>query len=179
MSPRRFLCITSVACFLLPLVSAEAQRAIVTIAGISGPIRMDTVGQYVDVNATHARVFHAAVLALEGLRIPLEARDSVAGNIGNLRFTQSRRLGGTNLGQYFNCGNTMTGARADSYRLTMPLLVMLDRLPENRTRLRVAVVASARDMSGPSTEPVACHTTGLLEGRILRAIEQHLAASPP
>jgi hypothetical protein len=154
-----------------------AQRAIVSLPGIHGVIHMDTLGQADVVDAPAYRVYHAAVLAFEGMKIPLQVRDSARGLVGNLELVQTRRVAGTNLSTFLSCGSTITGLRADSYRLTMPLLVMLDPLAQNRTQVRVALIASARDMQGSSTEPVPCNSTGVLERRIRTSIDQHLAAS--
>jgi hypothetical protein len=156
---------------------AEGQRVIVTLRAHPTPIVMDTIGHPVEVNAPFQRVYLAAVLAFEGLKIPLETRDSVAGRVGNLNLTQSRRLAGSNLSRFLDCGSTMTGLRADSYRIEMPLIVLLDRAGQAKTRVRVGLVASARDMSGTSTEPVLCLSTGVLEARIHESIGRHVAAS--
>ncbi|MGQ0765993.1 MAG: hypothetical protein ACT4OZ_10035 [Gemmatimonadota bacterium] len=156
---------------------ATAQRVLVSIPGIQGPIQMDTVGTPVAIAAPVARAWHAAMLAFEELKVPARTADSARGLVANLDLVQSRRLGGSNLSRYLSCGSTMTGLRADSYRLTMPIAVFLSAASPEQTRVRVALVASARDMSGPSTEPVPCQSTGALEDRIVKAIQGHIAAS--
>jgi hypothetical protein len=162
---------------LVVVAQRGAARAMVSIPGISAVVLMDTLGEAREVDGPFGRVYHATVLAFQGLKIPLDVTDSTSGLVGNLRLVQSRRIAGTNLSQFLSCGSSITGPRADSYRLTMPLVVLLDRLPGDRTRVRVALLASARDMAGNSTEPVPCTTTGALEERIRKSIDQHLAAS--
>jgi hypothetical protein len=173
----RTFCAGVVAALTAVPATVRAQRVLVSLRAHPAPIAMDTLGPAVNVNAAFTRVYHATVLAFEGLKIPLKLQDSVAGRVGNLGLTQSRQLAGSRLSRFLDCGSTLTGLRADSYRIEMPLIAILARVGPQTTRVRVALVGSARDMSGPSTDPVLCLSTGVLEKQIHDAIVRHLAAS--
>ena len=164
---------------LLAVNEAAAQpvRGRVTLPGFRETIILDTLAVTFDIDAPTSRTFVATVVALEGMKVPLEVRDSLGGLVGNLRLTMMRRLAGEPLSRFFNCGNTMTGPSADTYRIHSALLAILDPLPSNRTRLRVAFAAGARDVSGPSTEPVTCGSSGIFELRLAERIKALVSSS--
>ena len=91
---------------------------------------------------------------------------------------RTRNLAGSALSRYVDCGAGMTGPRADSHRVQMPLLLFIDAAPEGKTKLRIALAASAQDNSGTSNSPVTCGSTGALEGQLRRAIGAQLALLP-
>lgn len=164
---------------LIAAHSAVAQpvRGRVNLPGFREPIILDTLAVEFEIDASPVRTFVATVVVLEGMKIPLEVRDSLGGLVGNLRLTIMRRLAGDPLSRFLNCGSTMTGASADSYRISSALLAILDPLPANRTRLRIAFAAGARDMSGPSTEPVSCGSSGLFEHKVADRVKQLLRSA--
>lgn len=154
--------------------TAEAQRRRVALPLFGAQVVMDTLGERVAMNARPGEVFAAAALVLENFGIQADVRDSVGGLIGNIGLTRSRRLNRTPLSVFLNCGSSMTGLRADYYRVTMPLLVMLDPLDSARTNMRIALVASAQDPTGTSNQPVLCGSTGALESRLRKAIDDQI-----
>ena len=154
--------------------SAEGQRQRVALALPGAQIVMDTIGERVTVNARPGELYAAAALVLQNFGIPTDVRDSVGGLLGTLRFVRSRQLNRTPLSVFLSCGSSMTGLRADYYRLTMPLLLMIDPLDAERSHLRIALVASAQDPTGSSNQPVLCGSTGGLEARLRKAIDSQL-----
>jgi hypothetical protein len=159
-------------------IAAQPVRGRVTLPGFRETIILDTLAVSFEVNAPPSRTYAATVAILEGMKVPLEVRDSLGGLVGNLRLTMMRRLAGEPLSRFFNCGNTMTGPSADMYRVHSALLAILDPLPDNKTRLRIAFAAGARDVSGPSTEPVTCGSSGIFEVRLADRIKALLGSSP-
>lgn len=150
---------------------AQAYRARVRLPTHSQVIALDTLAIRTDLAAPRAEVFAvtAAVLEVE-LKIELKTRDSTAGLVGNLELVKMRSLGRSPLSRYVSCGSGMTGPNADNYRIYLAVIAFVDPLPENQTRLGVAVAAGAQDLQGNSKQPIACGSTGALEGHIRRAV---------
>jgi hypothetical protein len=115
---------------------------------------------------------------LQNKRIPIDVSDSATGFLGAAKLVRTRNLSGTALSRYLECGSSMTGLRADTHRVQMPLLLLLDPAPNGRTSLRIALVASAQDNSGTSNTPVQCGSTGALENELRRAINEQLKHLP-
>lgn len=156
--------------------SAEGQRKRVALPLYGAQVVMDTIGERVEIQAPPRQVFAAAALVLQNFGIETDVRDSVGGLLGNIGLVRTRRLNRTPLSVFLNCGSSMTGLRADYYRVTMPLLIMLDPSGADRTYMRIALVASAQDVTGTSTLPVLCGSTGGLETRLRKAIEEQILA---
>jgi hypothetical protein len=111
---------------LVAPASAEGQRRRVALPMFGSQVVLNTIGSPVAVDGRPGEVFAAASLVLANLGIQTDVCDSVDGMIGNIGLVRSRRLDRTPLSVFLDCGSTMTGLRADYYRLWMPLLVMLD-----------------------------------------------------
>ncbi len=157
--------------------AAPAQRATVGLRAHTERIVMDTVGQEIEMAFETGRVYHATVVAFESMKIPVTLSDSGRGLVGNLQLIKSGSLGGAPFTRWINCGSTMTGPRAATYRITMPIVAMLDATGPGKSRVRIALVAQAQDMQGASTEPVLCSSSGALEKRLQDTILKHLIAS--
>jgi hypothetical protein len=167
--------ITIAVCATAALLFADArpldaqtppQRTIISIPGHAAPVLLDTIGAPKEVAGSPARAFAALVIAYQGLRIPVKVQDTVFRYVGNLHLTKMRELGGTPLSRYIECGNDMTGARADKYRVHLAIVSRIDSVAPDRSRLRSSVVAGAEDVMGNSMYPIPCGSTGALEARI-------------
>lgn len=167
---------------LLVLVAlpADAQRPRTRIALplFGAQVVMDTIGEALEVNAPPAKVYRAANMVLRNYKIEPDVEDSVGGVVGAAKLARSRNLAGSSLSRFLECGSSITGPRADTHRVTMPLLLMIDPSGEGKSRLRVALVASAQDRSGVSNSPVLCGSTGALEGMLRKAIDSQLRELP-
>jgi hypothetical protein len=74
------------------------------------------------------------------------------------------------MSRYISCGSGMTGPNADNYRIYLAVVAFVDSLAPNKTRLGVALAAAAQDLQGSAKLPIACGSTGALEGQIRRAV---------
>lgn len=140
------------------------------------PILMDTLRQNHDLDLPPAKVYEATLKAFAALDIPV---GNAAGNLGIIaseRFTRSRLLGGELLSKAFNCGEGLTGAYADAYRLEIAIVAYIEARPGGGTRLGLASIASARDPAGPYHYPKECGSTGHFELKLLDRIKSLSAA---
>ena len=165
----------------LATASGTAQtraRIRVALPAFGAQIVLDTIGEVQVVPAPTGKVFTAATMVLQNYKIPTDISDSASGLLGAVKLMRSRNVAGSALSRYLECGSGMTGLRADTHRIQMPLLLMLDPDATGGTRLRIALIASAQDNSGTSNQPVPCGSTGALENQLRKAISEQLQHLP-
>ncbi|WP_325312513.1 hypothetical protein [Longimicrobium sp.] len=139
----------------------------------SADVMFDAYGGAAPVAATLAAgrdtVFAALEQAYQAVGVPVGMRDPARWTLGNRDLEISRRLGGTNLSEYFNCGAGVMGADiASTYRLQITITSTLTAQGTG-TRLETVAQANARQ-PGTSNPPVNCASTGRLEHEINRRV---------
>lgn len=155
-------------------VAAQAQTAFRSRVGLRGfrdPIALDTLASDYAIAAPTGKTFAAAAQVFKTLGLTVAVRDSMGGLIGNEEFSKTRTLAGSQMSTWLNCGSGMTGPNADSYRITIALMVIIDPAANGTTRMRIGMVGSGANTVGSSTEPVACGTTGRLEEKMAQMIK--------
>jgi hypothetical protein len=133
-----------------------------------------------DVNDQGVAVIHArpdAVLAAFNaaygdMRIEVKLWDPPHGQVGNKNFSKMYRLGGAPLSTYFGCGTTLTGAAADSYRVTISLVSQVTPVADG-SETRTLVTGFADDL-GSSKGAITCESLGTLERRLSELAQKHL-----
>lgn len=94
--------------------------------------------------------------------------------ISNTAFVVRRSLGGQPLSRYVDCGSTISGASADQMKVTMSLIVQV----VSADSVNVAKLRSQVDGWGvaeaTSSSRVHCASTGRLESRIARMVNDDL-----
>ena len=156
-------------------LAAQASRPRVKLRAFPIEIALDTLVFARDtMSAPMGETFAAVRAVYAALKLPREWADSANGQLGALRARATYQLGGERLSVYFNCGQGITGANADTWRLTIAMVTFLQPAGDGRTRVGTGAVAEAQDMSGTSTEPAMCGSTGLLEARILKDVRARL-----
>jgi len=160
-----------------PGAQQPPQRTIISIPGHAAPVLLDTIGAGKDVAAPPRRAFAALMLAFESLRIPIKLKDTVFRYVGNLHYVKMRNLGGSTLSRFIECGNDMTGPRADKYRVHLAIVSRIDSVSPDRSKVRSSIVAGAEDVMGNSSAPIPCGSTGALESRIAELVASQ--AKPP
>lgn len=110
-------------------------------------------------------------LGIEPTTLITEAR-----TIGNQSLKIRRVLGTTPLSRYLNCGSgTGVGPNADYYNVEMSVMTHLSASTTQTTNVQTRVVATAKPLTVGSN-PVECVTTGALEQRIVRVMQQKARA---
>lgn len=148
----------------------------VWLPGYRDPVAFDTLGGRYTLQAPPAAVYGAAVKVLEKVGIDITYRDSLRAVVGNAAIEKRRPIAKSPLSRYLNCGNGFSGPNADSWGVTLAVLVSA-RTAEEGTALRIGVAAGARDLSGPSKDPVTCGSTGALEELLAAEIRKQLLSS--
>ena len=136
---------------------------------------MDTAGVWRDAPGSHARVYEALITVFDAIKVPLTIRDSTYAVLGNLQFSKSRTLAGAQMSRYFECGSGLTGPNADTFKVTMALMVRVEAVTPETSRVRTGLIAGAQNIMAGSADPVRCSTTGMLELRMHEVLLQRLA----
>lgn len=111
-----------------------------------------------------------ALVALYGqLGFPIEVRDPNRRAIATEIFRAPRRILDRRLRSYMDCGQTLTGARVDMWRVSARLMTELEPTGDGTT-VRSRLTASARPRDGSSTPPVPCTSSGELEREIVQRV---------
>jgi hypothetical protein len=122
-----------------------------------------TVGE-MPVSGSVSAVWAVLPGIFEQLEIEMTTVDPSQALIGNAGY-RARRIEGRRLSTYFDCGRVMGREYADSYAVTLAVMVQLVTAADGRTVVRTTLDAYARDPS-TSSGSVHCITWGSLERRI-------------
>jgi len=149
-------------------------------------VAVDTHGAYrttVSPNAkahipgSPSRVFDALKSVYQELGVPPAIDDPTTGRFGNTDFWKTGKLGPEPISLYLNCGDSIMGPAADTYRIYISLVSQAQPDGKGETSLETALVAQARNMEGTTSDRVACGTTGRLEEHIRKRLLEKLNAS--
>jgi hypothetical protein len=119
------------------------------------------------------KVWSAMVPAYDSLSIPLTVLDATSHTIGNQGLKARRRIGQTRIGEYLNCGNGEGGPSADLYDINLSMVSTLQPNAAGGTTITTTVDGAAKPASF-SGEYIKCATTGELEKRLVKLVEDKL-----
>jgi hypothetical protein len=122
------------------------------------------------------RAFAAVRAVYADLGVPFALNDPAIGRIGNTNFFKTHTFGNEPISTYLNCGNSITGSAADSYRVYISLVSVVRPDGQGASELETSFTAQAQNMEGTAGDRIACGTTGRLEERIRKSVLQKVAA---
>ncbi len=155
---------------------SQTTTTIARIPGHLGLITMDTIGKAVQIAAPYGRTYTAVKAVFETLKIPTEIRDSIGGVVGTLKYMRERTAAGGQLSRIIECGDGITGPNADAFRVHLAVVARIVPLPNDVTRLTVALAAGATNVSGNAWDPIRCGTRGVLEYQMVEKVRALLGA---
>lgn len=125
------------------------------------------------VAAPRSAVWAAMPGVFESLELETPTQEIATYTIGDPGSRVARIAGSRRLSQYLDCGAGIRGANADSYEVTLQLLVRLATAPDGTVvRTTLDAYARPRDSAG---EPIHCHSEGTLERQVHTLISEGLA----
>lgn len=124
-------------------------------------------------------VFQALLSAFEEVGLEISGADQVRGIVQSERMTATRQLAGLRLGDLLTCGATLTGDRAESWRIELELMAQVQPEGTEKTRLTTRIQATARTTDGTGRNPIACSTKGVLEQKIAEATAARVRSGLP
>lgn len=156
-------------------LARPTERVIVSDA--QGPIRSsDAANARATINVPPARALAVIKSVYEDLGIPSATVNAATGTISAPRFDKTRTLGKANLSQYFDCGNSLNGTIADTYRLYITIVSVVRSDGKGGSDLETALTGEAANMGGASSGRTACGSTGRLEQRIQTGVRERAMA---
>ena len=158
-------------------VRAQTTPLRVRLPGYNQPLSLDSAATRPEAIAASRDVTSAAAKAvLEELSVPVTTEDMAAGLVGNTGFMLLRRLGNERLSKYLSCGVGLSGPQADTWRVTMAVMVWIDGAGSSASRVKVGLLAGTRDVDTGSRRSAGCGSTGALEVLIVDRIRKRAAA---
>lgn len=155
-------------------VGTSAQTTTTVYTGAEGlPTSVSSDAPVASTVATALRPDSAAAAlqaAYAVVGIPITLQDAATGRLGNPRFVTRSRIANEPMSRFLNCGQTLTGNRADRDQITMSIVTTVRRSPTGGSQVETLLTASAQDRtSGNVGDMIPCTTRGALESRIHRA----------
>jgi hypothetical protein len=124
-------------------------------------------------------VFQALLGAFEQVGLEIGGADQVRGVVQSERMIATRQLAGLRMSDLLTCGATLTGDRADSWRIELELMAQVQPDGADKTRLTTRIQATARTTDGTGRNPIACTTKGVLEQKIAEATAARVRSGRP
>lgn len=115
-------------------------------------------------------VWRALPTALDSLGIVVTSVDASQFVMGADHSKVRQRLGKTPLSRYLDCGQTQIGPNADSYDVTLTVMVQLQRGAAGTTAVTTSVDATAQPIAFRQA-PSDCSTKGVLESRLVALLQ--------
>ncbi|MCA0374209.1 MAG: hypothetical protein LCH84_00985 [Gemmatimonadetes bacterium] len=125
---------------------------------------------------TPAEVLAAVRVVYASLEVPITVDDARTMQVGNGDFFRTRTFAGKPMNALLQCGSSMTGPAAASYRIYMSLLTSVVPDGDGHVKAAVLFTATARNIAeSASAFRVACGSTGVLESLMLNRVAERLA----
>ena len=167
MRMRHLLLLAFLAAPALPeAATAQAPIVVRALVGRTGRILADTMGATFDVPVSAARSFAMLDSVFADLKVPTAVRDPAVLQIGNLEYVKRGSFAGRRMSAWVDCGNSMSGPRADNYRIELGLVAFVSAVGRESSIMRMAVIGTALDVGEAARPTIACFTTGALERRL-------------
>lgn len=155
--------------------ATKQQTALFSDAAVATVYKEAAVASEMRYEKSAAEVIAAVRQAYAFFEVPLALTDANALRYGNADFFRSRNFAGKPMVQLLQCGTSMTGQNAATFRIYMSLVTSV--LPEGagRTKASVLFTATARDIAeSASNYRVPCASSGRMEQLLLERIGEYL-----
>jgi hypothetical protein len=120
-------------------------------------------------------IWDAIMATFNDKKVSLTLVDRPAGRMGDTSMKLIRSWAGQPMSTYLNCGNTMTGPRANDERIYAVLLAQMSRLRADTVAVAMHFSAYSQPIaSGNTSSTGACSSTGKAEEEFLRAVSTRL-----
>ncbi len=146
------------------IVVADADGNNIRSINSSGPVSAE-------VRATPHAAYRALVAVYGELEMAPEVTDESALRVARTSFSVRRTFAGERASAYLDCGQTLTGARADEGRLTLSIASQASSATAGSI-VATTLTGVVRTNEGTSTGTTVCTSTGRLEARIHSLVKQ-------
>lgn len=151
----------------------ESTIGTITVEGFGREIvAHDKIAEKETVAASTDMVWGVLGGVFEQLGIPVTTTDSYTMTVGNGGY-EARRIDGTRMNAYLDCGTNFNGPLANHYAVTLSVVTSLAKADGNRTEVSTVVDGSAMPRSNAG-HPVQCTTREKLEELIVKKVQEAL-----
>ena len=109
--------------------------------------------------------------AYQALGIPVEHADPRTHELGNSRFLTRGTLNQMRMSTYLRCGQSITGALADTHRIRMNVRTQIKSIARDSVAVSTLVEATASSVEGSAGQSQECTSTGALEIAIVQRLD--------
>jgi len=155
-------------------LAAQESRARIGLPGYRDIFPIEDVTVPYELGAPFGKSYVAVKAALAELKVELSVDDSAAGLIGNKKLSARLNFLGYQLSRLLDCGMNTMGQNADSFRLSIVFLALLDPIDATHTKLRVGFIGGGEPVSGPRRDAVTCGSTGVIEAKLAQLVSRRL-----
>jgi hypothetical protein len=164
-----------VLCFAGSSLAAQSTRASIGLPGFRDKFPIEDVVQPFTLDAPLRASFVALQAAFADLKLPLNVADTTTWILGQQRVAGQINYAGLRMSKIFDCGQSAQGLRnADTFRLLIVALALLDPIDATHTSVKIGVVAGGDPPGAPRGEAVSCGSTGTLEAKLMELAKTHL-----
>lgn len=164
-----------VLCIASSSLAGQATRASIGLPGFRDKFPIEDVVQPYSLDAPLRASFIAMQAAFAELKLQLNVADTTTWVLGQERVTGQINYASMRMSKVFDCGQSAQGLRnADTFRLTIVALALLDPVDATHTSVKIGVVAGGDPPGAPRGEAVMCGSTGALETKLIELAKQHL-----
>lgn len=159
-----------------PRTEPVPERVVVVQDG--GAVLRQTTGDEISrahFDAAPDKVWAAVIGAYMTVGIPANVSDRAAGKYGNGGFLAPREMNNHRIGEYFSCGQGITGPLIDRGRVVATVITTVSANASGGTDAQTWVTGNLRQNDGSSSGTSTCNSTGRLEEDIRVAIAARLA----
>jgi hypothetical protein len=164
-----------VLCCSVTALSAQQSRSLVSLSAWTVKFPIEDVAIPFTLAASSEKSYAALKTAYEDLNLTIDTDNPPGGIVGVQLAKAQTMFAGFRMSRLFDCGEGTNGVpNADSFRLSIVFLTLVDAQDASHTKLRIGVVASAVPSSGSRTGAVQCGSKGVLEQKLVDLASAHL-----
>ena len=151
---------------------AETTMETASVQGVGQEIiRRDRITEKQTISADADLVWGVLGGVYEQLGIPVTEVDSESMTVGNLGY-EARRIDGTRMNTYVDCGTNFGGPLANVYEVTLSILTRLSKV-DAQTEVSTTIAATAKPRTNAGY-PVDCTSRQKLEPLIVEKVKEAL-----
>ncbi len=170
------VCLVVSGCAKTGSLPEDSSTRTVQIAGMDGSLKINAsnnAATATTVSALLEKVWAALPAVFDSLSVPFSRLDKASHIIGNDALKIRQRLGKAPLSRYLDCGQTQIGPNADSYDVTLTMLVQLQPGANGTTVVNTSLGAVAKPITFAQAAS-ACSSKGTLEKRFSTLLDAQL-----
>ncbi|HVT38801.1 MAG TPA: hypothetical protein VHE78_07145 [Gemmatimonadaceae bacterium] len=161
------LCVASV-------LQAQSSRARIRLPGYADPFPIEDVTSTFAVDAPLARAYGAVKAAFDDLQVPLSVDEGHGAVLGNQNIKAVAGFGGYRLSRLVDCGSSTMGLNADTFRVSLVFLALLDSTDATHTQVRIGFIGGGEPIASATRQGVQCASTGVMEARLMEIVSKRL-----